>query len=80
MYALEDIRHIVMQCPFNNMEITDMYSELDKLEDGSWEYAKECGDLMSVILGCEPYLILVLSSALRYGKSLGRRCLASIRK
>ena len=50
---VESVRHIVMQCPFNIMEITDMYSEPDKLEDGSWEYAKECGDLMSVILGCE---------------------------
>ena len=42
-----------MQCPFNNRELVDMYNELDNLDDGSWEYAKGCGDnIMSVVLGC----------------------------
>ena len=54
MGIVESAWHILMQCPFNNSEIIDMYSELDNLGDGSWEYAKGCGDnVVSVILGCE---------------------------
>ena len=50
---VESAWHILMQCPFNNREIVDMFSKLANLEDGSWEYAKGCGDdIMNVILGC----------------------------
>ena len=50
---VESAWHIIMQCPFNNGEIVDMYRELDNIEDGSWEYAKDCGNnIMAVILGC----------------------------
>ena len=50
---VESAWHIIMQCPYNNREIVDMYSELDNIEDGSWEYVKGYGDnIMSVILGC----------------------------
>ena len=50
---VESAWHVIMQCPSNNGEIVEMYRELDNIEDGSWEYAKDIGDnIMAVILGC----------------------------
>ena len=31
---VEDVRHIIMQCPFNSAETTDMYGILERLERG----------------------------------------------
>ena len=50
--AVESPWHIIIQCPFNSIEMVDMYDELGKIDDGSWEYAKGCDNIVSVILGC----------------------------
>ena len=33
--AVESPWHIIMQCPFNNIEMVDMYDKLGKIDDGS---------------------------------------------
>ena len=50
----EDARHIVMQCPFNSNETTDMYRDLEHLEGGIWDTAIHSNvDLIKILLGCE---------------------------
>ena len=35
---IEDVKHILCQCPYNQREISEMYDDLYALQDGSGQY------------------------------------------
>ena len=49
---VEDVRHIILQCPFNEPELRKLDVDLRQLQDGSGVYALDSADnLMCLALG-----------------------------